>query len=231
MSGGKEIRRNRVFEDHVMTSVLTETEPDTVFDAPPLHRLGPESNGMLMTPEEFSAVEDWDELYKYELVHGVVIVVPPPPAGERGPNGHLEHWLLTYQESHPQGKSLDDTLGEQELQTATGTRRADRVIWCGLGRQPKPNTDVPAIVIEFVARRTRDRKRDYEEKRTEYAAIGVKEYWVIDRFRRTMTVCGGESELQVVKENETYRSELLPGFELPLAKLLAVADRWQSAES
>ena len=41
-------------------------------------RLGRSSNGMLMTPAEFDAVEDVDERYVYELVRGVVIVSPPP---------------------------------------------------------------------------------------------------------------------------------------------------------
>ena len=61
------------------------------------------------------------------------------------------------------------------------------MIWAGLGRVPNPQTDVPAIVVEFVSRRHRDRVRD-EVKRREYLAIGVLEYWVIDRFRRIMTV-------------------------------------------
>ncbi|MBV8608140.1 MAG: hypothetical protein JO034_11865, partial [Singulisphaera sp.] len=30
------------------------------------------SNGMLMAPEEFDAVTDCDELYQYELIHGVL---------------------------------------------------------------------------------------------------------------------------------------------------------------
>jgi hypothetical protein len=30
-----------------------------------------------------------------------------------------------------------------------------------------------------------------------------------------------------VKEAEVYRTPLLPDFELPLAQLLAVADRWK----
>jgi len=213
-----------------MASVLTETTPETVFDAPPACSLGPESNGMLMTPEEFAAVEDWDELYKFELVHGVVIVSPIPDACERGANGKLAHCLLNYRDAHRSGSSMDDTLPEHYMAMSSGIRRADRVIWCGLGRQPKPKTDIPAIVIEFVAKRARDRKRDYVEKRSDYAAIGVKEYWVIDRHRRTMTVCRGEADLQIVRESETYRTDLLPGFELPLAKLLAVADRWEAAE-
>jgi hypothetical protein len=32
-----------------------------------------------------------------------------------------------------------------------------------------------------------------------------------------------------VRENETYRPALLPGFELPLARLLAVANAWGQA--
>ncbi len=37
--------------------------------APP--RIGLESNGMLMTAEEFDAIEDYVYNYTYELVHGV----------------------------------------------------------------------------------------------------------------------------------------------------------------
>jgi hypothetical protein len=31
--------------------------------------LGPDSAGLLMTPEEFDAVEEYDENYRYELVN------------------------------------------------------------------------------------------------------------------------------------------------------------------
>jgi Uma2 family endonuclease len=103
------------------------------------------------------------------------------------------------------------------------------VIWAGLGRIPDPKTDVPAIVVEFVSNRQRDRVRDYEEKRRQCLAIGVQEYWIIDRFQRIMTVCRGrpgEPAEQIIKENEIYRTTLLTGFELPLARLLKVADDW-----
>ncbi len=114
---------------------------------------------------------------------------------------------------------------------ADSRRRADRVIWAGLGRIPDPNTDVPAIVVEFVSKRHRDGVRDYEEKRRQYLAIGVQEYWIIDRFQRIMTIFRGqpgpgEPAEQIIKENEVYRTPLLTGFELPLARLLKVADDW-----
>lgn len=48
--------------------------------------LGLEHAGMLMLPEEFDAIEDYDENYTYELIHGVLVVNPIPSAEETGPN-------------------------------------------------------------------------------------------------------------------------------------------------
>jgi Uma2 family endonuclease len=188
--------------------------------------LGPELAGTLMTPEEFDAVEECDELYVYELIHGVLVVNPPPLEGERGPNDELGYLLHFYRYQHPQGAALDGTLPEHHVRTPDSRRRADRVIWAGLGRQPDPRRDTPTIAVEFVSAGKKNRLRDYVEKRHEYRAIGVSEYWILDRFRRTLTVYRtGVPEL-VLHESETYRTPLLPGFELPVGQLLAVADRW-----
>ena len=54
-------------------------------------RLSRSSNGMLMTPEEFDAVTNYDDCYVYELIHGVLIVSPLPAPAERGPNETLGH--------------------------------------------------------------------------------------------------------------------------------------------
>jgi Uma2 family endonuclease len=196
----------------------------------PTPYLSPSLAGTLMTPQEFDAVTRYDDRYRYELVHGVLVVVPIAGAGETGPNEHLGSWLLVYQAGHPQGSSLDDTLPQQYVATRTGRRLADRVIWVGLGRMPEAQ-EVPAVAVEFVSKRRRDRVRDSEGKRQEYLEVGVREYWIIDRFRRVMTVVrplagqllGAE---EVVAESDTYATPLLPGFELPLARLLVIADRW-----
>jgi Uma2 family endonuclease len=195
--------------------------------SPPV--LGPESAGMLMTPEEFDAVTEYDDGYRYELIRGVLVVTPIPSEAEAAPNDELGAMLRQYQRAHPQGAALDGTLPERYVQTRTGRIRADRVVWVGLGRTPDPAADVPAIVAELVSARRRDRRRDYEEKRQEYQEAGVLEYWIIDRFRRIMTVYHNRPEGPVelvVHEQEIYRTPLLPGFELPLARLLAAADRW-----
>jgi Uma2 family endonuclease len=195
--------------------------------APPV--LGPESAGMLLEPEEFDAVTDYDDEYRYELIRGVLVVAPIAGEVEAELNDELGARLRWYQHDDDRGASLDETLPERYIRTTSGRRRADRVIWCGLGRRVDPVVDVPAIAIEFVSVSRRDWRRDYLEKRREYLAAGVVEYWVVDRFKRMMTVfrnpTHGMDEL-VIAEGETYRTALLPGFELPLARLLAVADRW-----
>lgn len=177
-----------------------------------------------MTVEEFFEIDDWDPGYRYELVRGVLIVVPPPGAGERSPNSYLGHLFLTYRDSHSNGGHLDCNLPEQEIRTSAGVRRADHAVWCGLGRRPVPADDTPTIAVEFVSQSSRDRRRDYVEKRHEYAEAGVGEYWVIDRFQRLMTVFRGTDEEIVIGENESYATPLLPGFELALRTLLAEAD-------
>ena len=153
---------------------------------PELLQLGPDANGSLLMPAEFDAAE-FEAGWRYELLRGVLIVSPAPSRKERDPNGELEWLLRDYQEHHPQGSALDVTLSEETLQTGPDRRRADRVIWAGLGRLPGPS-DLPTIVVEFVSAGRSNRRRDYEEKRMEYLAIGVREYWVIDRFRRVLTV-------------------------------------------
>ena len=195
--------------------------------------LGPSLAGTLMAPEEFDAVEEWDELYVYELINGVLIVTPPPSEGERGPNDLLGRLLWDYQQEHPEGSAMNYTLWEHTVVTRKNRRRADRVIWAGLGRVPNVRSDLPTIVVEFVSVDRRDRIRDYEVKREEYREIAIAEYWIIDRYRRLMTVVRQPSEDPpelIVRENEIYTTSLLPGFELPLARLFAEADMLERAQ-
>lgn len=195
--------------------------------------VGPESAGVLMTPEEFDAIEEYDENYRYELVHGVLVVTPIPLAEETGPNELLGHLLLNYRELHPQGAALDHTLPQQYVRTRSGRRLADRLIWTGLGRLPNRRKDTPSIAVEFVSAGRRNRQRDYVDKRKEYEEAGLREYWIVDRFQRTLTIVHyrpAGPEQQVFSEGQTYQTPLLPGFELPLAHLLEAADREVQAE-
>ncbi len=188
--------------------------------------LGPGAAGMRLSSEEFDQ-GDFVEGWRYELIDGVLVVNPAPLPQERGSNERLGHWLLQYQELHPQGSVLTDTLPEHDIFVNEQRRRADRVIWVGVN-QPLDFAQTPTIAIEFVSQGKRNWLRDYEQKRAEYASIGIKEYWVINRFSRSLSVfIAGQGE-QVFDERAVYRTPLLPGFELSMTKLLAVADQYAS---
>jgi Uma2 family endonuclease len=190
-------------------------------------RLGPRSAGMLLTLAEFDRARG-QEGWRYELINGVLVVSPTPSRKERHPNEELGRWLWNYQEEDPRGSSLDATLPEEMIETKQNRRRADRAIWTGLGRDPKEG-EAPTIIVEFVSSGKVHQERDYVAKRAEYREIGVREYWVVDRFRRTLTVFifSGESDQErVILENQSYETPLLPGFELALGRLLILADRW-----
>jgi Uma2 family endonuclease len=192
-------------------------------------RLGPRSAGLLLTPAEFdraTGIRGW----RYELINGVLIVSPTPSRKERTPNDYLGYCLWAYREQHPQGSALDMTVPEEKIETRQGQdrRRMDRAIWAGLGRDPEEG-EIPTIVVEFVSAGKVNQERDYVVKRAEYREAGVRQYWVIDRFKRTLTCYdfGGEKdEERVIPEGQTFESPLLPGFVLDLKRLLAFADRW-----
>lgn len=191
-------------------------------------QLGQESNGTLLSPGEFDAA-DFEPGWRYELVNEVLIVNPPPLLAERDPNEELGRWLRNYQESHPSGSSLDLTVSEQTVKIGPHRRRVDRAIWAGLGRLPEKD-ETPTICVEFVSAGKRNRQRDYDIKRDEYRSASVREYWIIDRFKHTMTVyqfTRRKMSKKVLTRRQTYITKLLSGFKLSLSKLFEFADRWE----
>ncbi|HTI51469.1 MAG TPA: Uma2 family endonuclease, partial [Planctomycetaceae bacterium] len=190
------------------------------------------SAGVPMTPEEFDAITECDENYHYELIHGVLIVSPIAGEVERSPNELLGYRLNQYRFEHPRGSALVETLFEQRIPTGDNRRRADRAIWTVVaGRPQDPRADLPAIVVEFLSAGKAAWRRDYIEKRDEYLAAGIMEYWIFDRFARTMTIYSTKDKQlveQIVRESDLYQTEILPGFDLALGELLAAADRWSA---
>ncbi len=211
---------------------IAELEPQQSIPRP-ITRLHPGLNGILMSIDEFESIDNWERGYRYEIIHGVLIVSPPPDDAGQGPNERLGNWLWDYQQRHSSGKVLDDSLMERPVRTKVGIRVVDRALWIGFGRRIKSRRDRATILVEFVSPGKRAALRDYEEKRDEYLEMGAREYWVIDRFRRTMTVYfqkPANPAERIVKANEIYTTPLLPGFELPLKRLLDLADEYAEEE-
>src|SRR5437899_9486485 len=97
---------------------------------------GPRDAGIPMTLGEFEQAE-FELGWRYEIIRGVLVVSPAPLAEERSANELLGHLLLSSQERHGNGESLDATLPEHDVRTLTQIRRCDRAIWTGLGRSPR----------------------------------------------------------------------------------------------
>lgn len=192
----------------------------------PVILLSPASAGVSLTPDEFDRA-NVEEGCRYELIKGVLVVSPATLFNERRPNEELGRLLLNYQQWHAQGASLDDTAWEHDVFCGENRRRADRVIWCGLGRLPDP-VDTPTIAVEFVSAGKRNFSRDYHDKKKDYRRAGVTEYWVFDRFACTLTVSYLKKKKpdKVFQRNDVFTSDLLPGFELPLKRIFELANRW-----
>ena len=206
--------------------MLTLDRPRRKPAKPTVPRYGPSANGFQMTPREFDR-GDFERGWRYDLINGVLIVSPSPVSNERDPNEELGRILRNYQEYHPQGSAMDATLSEHDIETGDNRRRADRAIWCGLGRLPRKN-ETPTIVAEFVSRSRRDWIRDYETKRDEYLDAGIHEYWIFDRFAETLTVWtkNGRRSKRVFHADQTFSPSRLPGLVLGLRKLFDLANRW-----
>jgi Uma2 family endonuclease len=95
-------------------------------------------------------------------------------------------------------------------------------------KTPPPREDdvwsiwIPELVIEVVS--LASALRDYEEKREEYLAFGVKEYWIIDAERQEMLVLirfRGKWREQTIHPGEIYESKQFPGFRFDCAAVMS----------
>jgi Uma2 family endonuclease len=180
-----------------------------------------------MTASEFDAVEDYDNRWRYELIHGALVVLPPHEAGNRWVNDELGYLLRNYQKHEGQLGALDATIYGQYIQCGGDRRLADRVLWCGLGRHPHTD-ETPTVVAELMTEGKRYAQRDREEKKKDYRRAGVTEYWVFDRIACTLTVSYLKKKRsdKVYQKNDVFTTDLLPGFELPLKRIFELANRW-----
>jgi Uma2 family endonuclease len=192
---------------------MTQTAPSTV---------------KLMTLEEYLAYEDGTDR-RYELVDGELLEMPT----ESFENSNIAKFLLfelaksvplvliAYNtEVEVSGKRTTCRVPDLLLHTeesATALVGATRNL---ITRDMPP----PALVIEVVSPGTENRDRDYRYKRTEYAARGIAEYWIIDPEKQQLTLClwvNGQYEDTVYTDRTPLISTVIPDFKLSAAEILA----------
>ncbi|MEH2367670.1 Uma2 family endonuclease [Nostoc sp.] len=183
----------------------------------------------LMTMEEYLAYDDGTDT-RYELVDGELVEVPT----ESPENCKLAKLLmlelakyisivlinLKDMEIVVSGKRakvrLPDltVLSEEGYATLAG-QRSNTIT------QDMPP---PILVVEVVSPGQDNRDRDYRYKRTEYAARGIAEYWIIDPERQQMTLClwvNGQYEDTIYTGDTPLASTIVPGLKLSAAQILA----------
>ncbi|MEP0907739.1 Uma2 family endonuclease [Leptolyngbya subtilissima ST-M1] len=86
---------------------------------------------------------------------------------------------------------------------------------------------VPLLVVEVVSPGKANEDRDYRYKRSEYAARGIPEYWIVDPAKAKVTVLtlvDGLYEAQVLQGEVILQSPQFPELSLALAKVLSPTD-------
>jgi Uma2 family endonuclease len=81
----------------------------------------------------------------------------------------------------------------------------------------------PVLVVELVSPGSVNEQRDYRYKRSEYAARGIAEYWLIDPHQAqvmVLTLVDGLYEEQIFKGGDRLISHTFPTLELTAAQVL-----------
>jgi Uma2 family endonuclease len=178
--------------------------------------IGPSDNGRRMSLEEFDHA-DVQEGYLYELSRGVIVAsdVPNRPhlAQLDASRQQFEHYRWT----HPGRIYL--LAGGSDCKILIGNFESERHPDMAVYKSPPLSDEnlwavwIPDIAIEIVS--PGSEYRDYVLKREEYWAFGVREYWIIDAYRRELLVLRrGKVDWTEhhVRPPKLYTTRLLPGF-------------------
>ncbi len=82
----------------------------------------------------------------------------------------------------------------------------------------------PRLVVEVVSPGQKNIDRDYRYKRSEYAARGIAEYWVVDPLQQVVTIfqlVNGLYELEEFRGKDCLRSGLFAGLSLTAKQVLS----------
>jgi Uma2 family endonuclease len=86
-----------------------------------------------------------------------------------------------------------------------------------------PDMPPPALVVEVVSPGKENEDRDYRYKRSEYAARGIAEYWIVDPERAqvvVLTLVDGLYEEAIYQDNKRLVSQIFPTLELTAKQVL-----------
>ncbi len=158
-----------------------------------------------------------------EFKNGVLEFLPMPgPAHFR-----LSRFLIDALRSFVESRKLGEVFwAPYSVRTIPNCFREPDLGFLATGRIPTDNTPPEGadLVIEIVSAGTSHRRRYLQEKRTEYAAAAIPEYWIVDPEFKTITVLVLEGNKYAVhgefKPGTLATSRLLSGFEVDVKACL-----------
>lgn len=178
-----------------------------------------------LTFEEYLVYDDGVGNH-YELVDGLLVLMNPP---------RTEHFLLAKfleqrLDAEIQRLSLP-WLTFREAGIRTGFSKSRLTDLCIVTREQAKELlgqsavfqTPPLLVVEVVS--PDSIVRDYRYKRSEYAALEVPEYWIVDPLEAKISLLYWEEGLyedSVLTGNQLIQSRLLPELELTVEQILAV---------
>jgi Uma2 family endonuclease len=166
-----------------------------------------------------------DDGKRHELIDGEHYVTPSPNMKHQRVSGNIHLLIASWLETHPVGRvfyaPLDVVFSafdvvEPDLLYLSNQRLAEVAT-------PANVRGTPEIVIEIASRGTR--KRDETIKRRLYERTGVSEYWMVDPEVDVVRVYlreangFGRAVERSREAGDTLTTPLLPGLELPLARI------------
>ena len=196
-----------------MPSLGPRVEPQ--IEAEPLH-LGRADHGRLVSHAEFASAF-YDEPWKYERVDGRLVVMSPDGWQHVEVSEPWRDHLVVYKLAHPD--VVRRVVSQPWCRIDDDNDRIGDIGVYLVGNAGQIPDAVPDLMLEFVSKSRKDKQRDYVAKRAEYERLGVREYVIVDRFRRQVTVLtleAGQYVERVIPADGTYHSPLLPGLAIEL---------------
>ncbi|MEH2382166.1 MAG: Uma2 family endonuclease [Nostoc sp.] len=183
--------------------------------------------GKRLTLEEYLKYDDRTD-NQYELVAGELVVMPP----ESPKNVQISLFLLVNFLKFVPVNRLSNKAEIVVAGSRATTRIPDLVVLTDelatvLERATRSTITLdmppPALVVEVVSPGKANEDRDYRYKRSEYAARGIAEYWIVDPQRNRVTVLtlvDGFYEETVFTGNTAIASTILRELQLTAEQVL-----------
>jgi len=164
-----------------------------------------------------------------ELVNGRLEVLPMPTWLHQ----LILRYLLDKFREHLRVANVggDVMFAPLPIRLFPGTIREPDLLYVGAENLPKDIRGYPHridLAIEIVSEGIEARKRDYEDKRADYAKAGVTEYWIVDPDEKLVTVLtlrdGIYEASQECRTGDLAKSLFLPGLAIPVDEIWALGN-------